>query len=63
MEEMRNAYRNVFEKPRGKRNLEDIVVDGRILKKQHMTVWLGFIWHCCEHSNKPSYSINCAEFL
>jgi hypothetical protein len=64
MKEKRIAYRNVFEKPRGKRNLKDLVIDGRILKwilkKQDMTVWPGFIWlrirtgaRLCEHSNKP----------
>jgi hypothetical protein len=49
VEEIRNTYRILVRKPEGKKHLEDLRTDGRIilkliLKRQGGRVWIGFTW-------------------
>jgi hypothetical protein len=54
-------------------HLKDLGIDGRIILKWILNkldgkAWTGLIWlkivaGACEHSNEPSGSIKCGEFL
>jgi hypothetical protein len=62
----RGAYRVLVGKHEGKRSLEDLGIDGRIIvkwtfKKWDGETWTGFIYFGYGH--KPSGSIKCGEFL
>jgi hypothetical protein len=76
MGRMRNLCKMLVEKYEGKRPLEDLGVDGRImldciLGKQCGKLWIGCIWlrivstgpGSCEHSNEPSSSMKSGIFL
>jgi hypothetical protein len=44
MGEARKVYRVLVGKPKGKENLEDQGVDGRMGSKRTLGVWSGFTW-------------------
>jgi hypothetical protein len=60
MLDLRNVYRILVGKLKGRNCLEDLGVDGRIIlkwiiRKQGWMVWIRFIWlliGTCEHSNE-----------
>jgi len=71
------CIQNIGRKTRKEEKLGDLDVDGeillrRILKKQHMSMWNGFVWYrigisttggYCENVNEASGSIKCWKFL
>jgi hypothetical protein len=70
MEEKRSAYRVLMGRLEGKRPLESLDVDGKIILKLVLEksngMWIGFIWlrigpvmSPCENRNKSSDSIKC----
>jgi hypothetical protein len=71
MGERRGASRVLVGKPEGKRPLEDLGIDGRVILKWIFKKWDGGMYWidlaqvvgCCEFGNEPSGSIQCEEFL
>jgi hypothetical protein len=75
MEEMRNAYKTLFGKPKERHHSEDVGVDSRIILewisgKKSGKVWTRCVWFkkgtrggSCEYGNEPLGSTKGGEFL
>jgi hypothetical protein len=56
-------------RPRGDRGIDERIILRRILRKQDVKVWAGFIWlkttsvGFCKHGNESSGSLKDGEFI